>query len=89
MTGPAAEEEEIEGGYTDGKIPRGETGEVIHVGGGLPPSEENANLPVFTPDYAHLLLWEVYGENSLTTTMGRTWTGESRTTFYGSVVGAG
>ena len=31
-------------------------------GGGLPPSEENANLPVFTPDYAHLLLWEVYGE---------------------------
>ena len=28
-------------------------------------------------------------ETSLITTMGRTWTGESQTTLYGSVVGAG
>ena len=31
-------------------------------GGGLPPPEENADLPDFTPERAHLLLQEVNGE---------------------------
>ena len=33
---------------------------VIHEGGELPPPEENADLPEFTPERAHLLLREVY-----------------------------
>ena len=34
---------------------------MICVGGDLPPPEENADLPDFTPEHVHLLLWEVYG----------------------------
>ena len=46
----------------DGETPRGATGEVICVGGSLPPPEENADLPDFTPECVHLLLREVYGD---------------------------
>ena len=56
VTGPAAEEEEREGGYTEGETPRGATGEVIRIGGDFPPPEENTDLPDFTPECAHLLL---------------------------------
>ena len=35
---------------------------MIRVGGALPPSEENSDLPDFTPERAHLLLREVYGD---------------------------
>ena len=61
-TGLAAEEEEREGGDTDRESPRGASGEVIRLGGGLPPPEENADLPDFTPECAHLLLQEFYGD---------------------------
>ena len=55
--------------------------------GSFLPPEENMDLPDFTPECVHVLLREVYG-HSLTTTMGCTWTGESRTTPYCSVVDA-
>ena len=42
--------------------PRGALVKVIFVGGGLSPPEENADLPDFTPERAHLLLQEVYGD---------------------------
>ena len=35
---------------------------MIRVGGALPPPEKNADLPDFTPERAHLLLREVYGD---------------------------
>ena len=36
--------------------------EVVHVGGGVPPLEENAHLPDFNPERVHLLLQGVYGD---------------------------
>ena len=60
--GPAAEEEDREGGDRNGETPRGETEDVIRVGGGLaPPPKENADLSEFTPERAHILFQEVYG----------------------------
>ena len=56
------EEEANEEGDRDKDTPRGAPVEVIRVGGRLSPSEENADLPDFTPECAHLLLWEVYGD---------------------------
>ena len=52
---------EEEGG-SDGETPRGAPVEVIRVGGGVPLLEENAGLPVFTPECAHILLQGVYGD---------------------------
>ena len=49
-------------GDRDGDTPRGAPVEVIRVGGGMPPPEENANLPDFKPEHAHQLLSEVYGD---------------------------
>ena len=46
----------------DVDTPRGATGEVINVRGGLLPQEENTDIPDFTPERAHLLLREVYGD---------------------------
>ena len=43
-------------------IPRGVTVEVICMGGGGVPLEENADLPDFTSDRMYLLLQEVYGD---------------------------
>ena len=37
---------------------------MICVGVALPPPEENADLPDFTPECAHLLLQEFYGDFS-------------------------
>ena len=34
------------------------------MGGDLPPPEENADLPYFTPENAHLFLQKVYGDLS-------------------------
>ena len=48
----------------EGETPRGVTLEAIYVGGDLPPAEENADLPDFTPELAHLLLQEVYRDFS-------------------------
>ena len=59
---PPVEEEEMWGGFRDVDSPRGATVEVNCVGGGLPPLEENADLPDFTPEHAHLLLQEFYGD---------------------------
>ena len=36
--------------------------EVIRVGGGLSPPEENSDLLDFTPERVHLLFWGVYGD---------------------------
>ena len=52
----------MEVGDMDVETPRGTMGELIHMGGGLPPPEENAVLPDFTLERAHLLLREVYGD---------------------------
>ena len=46
----------------EGETPGRATGEVIRVGGDLTPPEENAYLPDFTPERAHLFLWEFYGD---------------------------
>ena len=43
--------------------PKGGTGRVgSHGGGTYPPPEENSDLLDFTPECAHLLLQEVYGD---------------------------
>ena len=55
-TGSEEEEEERKGIDVEGETPRGETVEVIRVRGALPPTEENADLPDFAPECAHLLL---------------------------------
>ena len=49
-------------GDREGKTPRGAPLEVIHVGGNVPSPEENADLPGFHPERAHLLLQGVYGD---------------------------
>ena len=64
MSGEETEEEEEadieeeEDRY--GETPRGAPLEVIRVGGGVPPLEENADLSDFTSDSAHLLLGDFY-----------------------------
>ena len=35
---------------------------MVRLGGGVPPPEENTDLPGFTPERAHLLLQGVYGD---------------------------
>ena len=42
------------------RYPKGGTGRGCLHGRGVPPPEENANLPDFTPERAHLLLRGVY-----------------------------
>ena len=63
-----AEEPELEGAEEgkdeDIETPRGALVEVIHVGGGATPLEENVDLLGFTPERAHLLLQGVYGDLS-------------------------
>ena len=54
------EGEEMEGDR-DKETPRRTLLEVTRVGGGVPPPEENTDLPGFTPERAHLLLQGVYG----------------------------
>ena len=58
------EEEDKEGreaeGDRDVDTPRGAPVEVTCVGGNVPPPEENADLPGFQPESAHLLLQGVY-----------------------------
>ena len=59
------EAEEEEDGKENGDryrdTSRGSPLEVIRAGGSAPPPpEENAVLPEFTPERAHLLFWEVY-----------------------------
>ena len=44
------------------ETPRGAQVEVVRVGGGVPPREENSDHPDFTPERAHLLLQKVYGD---------------------------
>ena len=56
------EEGKEEEGGSDGETPRGAPVEVIRVGGEVPPLEENANLLVFTPERANMLLQGVYGD---------------------------
>ena len=56
------EEEDEKEGDRDRDTPRGAYVEVFRVGGGVPPPEKNSDLPDFTPESAHLLLWGVYGD---------------------------
>ena len=46
----------------DGEIPLGALVEVTRIGGDATPPEENADLPVFHSERAHLLLQGVYGD---------------------------
>ena len=46
----------------DGDTPWGAPVKVTCVGGDAPPPEENSDLLGFTPESAHLLLQEVYGD---------------------------
>ena len=88
MTGPAAEEEEREGGDMDGETPRGVKGEVIRVGGACPP-QRKTRIYLDLPWNVRTCCCRKSMETSLTTTMGRTWMGVSLTTPYGSFFGAG
>ena len=54
------EEEEERDRY--GETPQGDPVEVTCVGGDTTPPEENADLPGFSPESAHLLLQGVYGD---------------------------
>ena len=87
-TGPEAEEEERERGDTDGETPRGATSKVIRVGGGSPPPEKT-RIYLTLHHNVHTCCCRKSMKTSLTTTMGHTWMGESRTMLHGSVVGAG
>ena len=51
-----------EEGDREGYTPRGAQVELVHVGGGGCPPEENANLPGIKPERVHLLFQEVYGD---------------------------
>ena len=51
-----------EGEEGDRETPWGAPVEVTCVGGDTTPPEENADLPGFHPERAHLLLQEVYGD---------------------------
>ena len=86
--GPEEEEEEREERYGEGETPREATGEVIRVGGALPPPEENAGLRDFTLERAQLLLQEVYGDFPHRND-GLHLEGESWTKLYVSVICAG
>ena len=60
---PAEEPEEAEeDGGRDRDTPWGSPVEVTRVRGDATPPEENADLPGFTPERAHLLLQVVYGD---------------------------
>ena len=81
------DDEEDEEGYRDGENSRGAHPEVLRVEGDAPlwrKSRIYLTLPLNVRTYC-------YGESmetTLITTMGCTWTGEMRTTPYGSVVDA-
>ena len=49
-------------GDRDRETRRGAHPELVRVGRDVPPLEENADLPDFTPERAHLLLQGVYGD---------------------------
>ena len=51
-----------EEGDRNGETPGGAPLEAIHKGGDMPPPEEDANLPGFTPERAHLFFQGVYGD---------------------------
>ena len=55
-TGQKEDEEGEEEGGMDGETPRGDPVEVTCVRGDVTPPEENADLPGFAPERAHLLL---------------------------------
>ena len=59
-----AEEDKVneEEGYRYIDTSRGAPVEVVIVGGGMSLPEENADLPDFTPELAHLFLRVVYGD---------------------------
>ena len=56
------EAENNEEGNRDRETPQGEPVKVICVGWDVPPPEGNTEFPGFTPDRAHLLLQDVYGD---------------------------
>ena len=59
----AQEPKAVEGDEEEcGETPWGGAVEVTRVGGGATPPEENADLPGFAPERAHLLLQVVYGD---------------------------
>ena len=64
--GAETEDEEDEGNDEewdrDRWTSRGAPVEVVYVGGDVPPPEENADLPYFSPERAHLLLQGFYGD---------------------------
>ena len=88
VMGLVAEEEDRDGGETDGETPRGATGEVIRIGGGFPHNSKT-QIYLTLPQNVHTCCCRKSMETSLTTTMGCTWMGELRTTLYGSFVGTG
>ena len=84
-----AEEEEMKGGDMDGDTPRGGNGRGNPCGGGLAPPQRKTWIYLTLPQNVRTCCCGNYMETFIATTMGRTYMGESRTTLYGSAVGAG
>ena len=81
-------DEEEENRYRD--TPRGAPVEVVRVGVFMPPPPQRKMRTSWTlPQNVHTCCCRESMDTSRITTMDRTWTGESRTTPYGSVVVAG
>ena len=59
--GTETEVEDDKGGLELGPL-RGSSKEIVRVEGDVPPSKENADLPGFALERAHLLLQGVYGD---------------------------
>ena len=86
------EEGNEEEGERDGETPRGATVEVIYVGGGLhppPPPRRRTRNSWYSPQNVRTSCCRKSMETSCTKTTGRIWKGKSRTTLYGSIIGAG
>ena len=72
----------------DKETPRGAMGEAIRMGEACSP-QRKMRLYLTSPQNVRTCFCGESMENTCIITMGRTWTGESRTTLSGSVFGAG
>ena len=82
------EEEHNEEGNRDGETPLGHSQRWSALGGGMPPWKKTRTY-LTLPQNVSICCYGEYIETTLITTMGHTWTSESRTTLSDSVIVAG
>ena len=88
MEAEEEEERHEEEGYSDRETPRGAPVKVTRVGGGTPPPQRKTQTSQDSPKKVCTYCCRKSMETYRITTTGHTWTGESWTTLYGSVIGA-